>query len=424
MARLEMLIGLLDRSKKRLGVAFVLALLIHFPLTPGMSVLRLAHRLSQNKEQAPPAPPQLVEVELQEAVRNEQERREAARVEPPSKAASLQMAAPPAAPPQPIPLAITPKPVAEKEADKPKDPKKEKVKEVSLQGGAASKPSNKPAMTLGLWLSSLRASPLGAQLIAMAGCDREWKRFIDQGVDPLNDLEGVLVIGPGLFDSGSLTAAVRHSLAPERVHAVMEALVAASGGKGRWLLPDVASARLGRGQRVLLPQQKDLFFVTPTNGWEALHRVKEPLSVPSAEGRTASLSLVKPNRTLERVGLTLPKRIAELRLEVYANLDESVDIKVELEATSSAAAAEEAPRVTEQLRDFFSDVWTTTSALGVLSGANSGGSHLEVAPRLDLEVEERTLSGLLHLSPGQTRATLNLLASLVCRNKPKAKTAP
>lgn len=419
MARLEALIGILDRSKKRLGLAFVLALLLHFPLTPGMSMLRLAHRLTQSTPAPQAAPPQEVEVELAEAVRKEEQRREAARVEPKAAEAGMQMAAEPS-PQGPTPLAIAPKSAPDKEGEKPKDLKRERVKPIALEGGATNKPSAKPGVTLGLWLGTLRDSPLGERLLGIAGCDREWKGFLDQGVNPLRDLDGMLVVGPGLFDAAALTAAIRHSLAPERVHDVMAALVSASGERGRWLTPDVASARVGRGQRVLLPQQKDLFFVTPPKSWQTLQRVKEPLSVPSAEGRTASLSLVKPNHTLQRLGITLPKRISELRLEVYANHDQSVDIKVELEATNSAAAREEAPRVTEQLRDLFSDVWTTTSALRALAGSDSK-SDREPPPRLDLEVDERTLSGLLHLSPAQTRATLNLLSTFVCRKKAGAK---
>ncbi len=419
MARLETWIGVLDRSKKRLGIAFGLALLMHFPLTPGMSMLRLAHRLAQSEPAPRAAPAQPIEVELQEAVREEERRREAARAEPPAKDAAVQMAVGPADAAEPTPLAVTPKVATEKDGDQVKDLKRQKVKPLALEGGAG-KPRVKPGVTLGLWLSTLRDSPLGQRLITIAGCDREWKGFLDQGVNPLNDLEGVLVVGPSLFDAAALTAAVRHTLAPERVHAVIAALIGASGDKGRWLTPEVGMARIGRGQRVLLPQHSGLFFVTPPKSWQTLQRVEQPLNVPTAEGRTASLSLVKPNHTLRRLGLTLPQRISELRLEVYANHDQSLDIKVELEATSSAAARAEAPRVSQQLRDFFADVWTTTSALRALTGSASK-SDREPVPRLDLELEERTLSGLLHLSPGQTAATLNLLSAFVCRKKSGSK---
>lgn len=419
--RLESLIAILDRSKKRLAAAFVLAVLLHFPLTPAMPLLRLAHRLTNQKAEAPPPPPQEVEVELREATRSE-ERRHAAQAtpEPSPKSASVQME-----PPTPVKFAGAKAPAqeeAEKAEDKPKDPpQKQRVKNVGLEG-LSSKAGDRPAVTLGVWFSSLRESPLGKRLIELAACDREWKRFMDQGVDPLRDLDGVLVVGPGLFHSELLTAAVRHGLSGERVHGVMDSLVSAT--KGRWLKPDVAAVRLGRSQRVLLSQQSDLFFITPSKGWQALHQVKEPLRVPSADGRAASLVFVKPNRVLERVGLRLPKRITELRLEVFANLDESADIKVELEASSAEAASAEAKSVSAQMHEFFSDIWTTASALQSLAGSKPSGAHLETAPRLDLEVDESTLSGMVHLSQGQTRATLDLLSSLLCRRgKPSAQAA-
>lgn len=413
-ARIEALISVLDRRKGRLFVAFIIAVLLHFPLTPAMPLLRLANRWAKTKPEPPP-PPQLVDVELKEALKSE-ERRIQPKPEEPPKAAGVQVE-----PPSSVKFAAgsTPKP-EDKAEDKPKEPKKEKVKAVGLEGDLSKKLLGKPPVTLGLWLSSLRENPLGARLREILACDREWKGFLDQGVDVMRDFDGMLVVGPSLFDSSQLTAAVRHDLPPERVHEIMKTLVEGSGDRGSWLMPDVASARIGRSQRVLLPQARDVFFVTPTKGWEALKKTKEPLRVPSAAGRTASLVLVNPNRSLGRIGLTLPKRIQELRLEVFANSDESVDLKVELEAASADAAREEEKRVSAQMRDFFSDVWTAASALGAITGTGSK-AHLELPPRLELERDEATLSGMAHLSPNQARATLNLLASFSCRRKgPKA----
>ncbi|MFZ5894911.1 MAG: hypothetical protein ACOY0T_27870 [Myxococcota bacterium] len=416
MARIEALITVLDRSKGRLALAFGLALVLHFPLTPAMPMLRLASRLTSKAKVEPAPPPQLIDVELREALRSE-EQRQKPKVEPPSKAAGVQME-----PPSNLKFAAgAPEPKPEENSEeKAKEAKKEKVKAIGLEGDLSKKLLGKPPVTLGLWFGSLRENPLGQRLGEILACDREWKRFLDQGVDVMRDFDGMLVVGPGLFDSGQLTAAVHHSLPPERVREIMESLVQSSGERGSWLASDVASARLGRSQRVLLPQAKDIFFVTPSKGWEALKKTKEPLRVPSAEGRSVSLVLVNPNRTLGRIGLTLPKRIHELRMEVFANADESVDLKFELEATTADAAREEEKRVAAQMRDFFSDAWTAASALRALSGAASEETHLELAPRLELERDEQVLSGMAHLSPNQARATLNLLASFTCRKKSKS----
>lgn len=422
MAKLESLIVVLDRSKKRLALASFIALLIHLPLTPAMPILKFVQRMNDaNARQAPKAtPPQQVEVELQEALRSEEKRLQSAKVEAASKSTSVEIEAP-----ANIRLAkgeaktsnakSETKPENAIKADAQAKAKKTKVRDLGLEGEPASKVVDRPAVTLGLWFSSLRETPLGKELIDIAACNREWKRFIDQGIDLSTDIDGVLVIGPGLLDASQLTVAVGHALPAERVHGVIDALVKASGDQGRWILPDVAAVRFGRRDRVLLPLQPNLFFVTPRESWKGLHRVRSPLHVPSAEGRAASIVLVNPNLVLERMGLTLPNSISEMRVEAFANRDRSVDLKLELDVKSPEAARESATEVSRQLRDFLSEVWTATSVLGTIAGTSTAGAEREAAPRLDLEVDGRTLSGTLHLSPNQTRATLNLVSSFVCR---------
>jgi hypothetical protein len=406
----------LESSKRRLLAAAVLALLVHLPLTPAAPVARVLHRLSGKSEQAEKAPPpEPIEVDFRQAVNREETRkRERERPEPPSEGPAPVQATPPSS----VKFAAAsaekpPDPAAEKQ----KEPKKEKVKAIGIEGQAAKKILGKPGVTLGLWFSGLREHELGKQLAELAACNREWRQFIDQGVDLRNDFHGVLVVGPDLYDPAQMTAAVHHGLPATRVRGVMEALVQQSGARGRWLEPNVASARVGKNQRVLLPQQEDLFFVAPSKGWQALHESKAPLRVPSADGRTASLVLVKPQRTLKRLGLSLPKPIDELRLEAFVNLDQSVDVKVELEATTKEAAALEAKRVGRDLHEFFADTWMLTATLGALTGKASDGARAEPPPALDLEVDERTLSGTVHLSPNQAKMTLSLLSSVMCKKR-------
>ena len=432
MARLEKLIQVLDRSRKRLAIAVGIAILLHLPLTPVMPVLRLLHRVTKTKEleKAPPQPsaPRQVEVELKEALRSEELRQEQAKVTPPSNGPSLQVN-----PPSNVKFSkSTPEQKAEEEKNnaKPKDLKKEKVKNVGLEG-VENKLTGKPGVTLGLWFSSMREHPLGKRLAQIAACDAEWRAFVNQGVNLMQDFDGVLVVGPNFTDSSQMTAAVRHNLPSQRVHEVMDSLVQKSGKNGHWLAPDVASARLGRVQRVLMPKQEDLFFVAPSKGWQALNNVKEPLRVPNAEGRSASLVLMRPNQLLERVGLSLPRRLSELRLEVFANPDQSLDIKIELEDASIAAARQDARNVSEQLHDFFADMWVTAAAVRAITGSDEStepqptdNPSMETAPRLDLTPDEKTLTGMVHLTPAQARTTLELISSVVCRKKSKPKTPP
>jgi len=425
MASRESLISKLDRSKKRIAIAFGLAVLMHLPATPMLPVLRMVHRVAVRQreldKQTKPVPPPEVEVQLEQALHQEEKHQQQveaaqARQEPQSNAASLSMT-----PPASVPFnqaTPAPKPPSDDEQAKLTEPKKEKLRAIGLEGDLTKKENQKPGITLGLWFSSLRDNPLGKDLVAIASCDREWRGFMDQGVDLLKDFDGVLVVGQSLFEPGQMTAAVRHSLPSERVHEVVDGLVQRSGKNGRWLHGDVATARLGKAQRILLPQQEDLFFVAPMKGWEALHNLKQPMKVPASEGRLVSLVLSQPNQVLKRVGLTLPNRISSLRLEVYANADLSSDIKLELEDTSVRAAQEDSKKLSQLFRDFFSDVWVLTSTISSFTGTDAKATGPELAPSLNLEPVENALTGTIHLTPGQTRNVLNLAASLMCR-KPK-----
>jgi hypothetical protein len=424
MTERESLVGLLDRSRKRLAVALGVALFLHLPLTPALSLFKLAHRLSMAREPVKPPPPRELEVELQDALNSEQKRAESRDTAAPSKAPSVQLE-----PPAPLEVAkpearpgaagATPKPGndAREAVAAPEQARREKIRQLSFEGDRTVKSGTKPGAMMGLWFSSLRHTLLGKELGSVAACNREWKGFIDQGIDVMNDIEAVLVVGPDLFNPARLTVAVGHGLPAERVHGVMDALVQHSGAHGSWLRPNVAAARLGKRHRVLVASQQDLFFVTPRNGWEALYRMTAPVRVPPAEGRAASVVLGDPNRVLDSVGLRLPKSIAQLRLELFANRDQSLDLKLELEAKSAKAAQVDADAITEQIRDFVDDVWMATAALGTLAGTHSPIRHREPSPRLDLTLDERTLSGMLHLSPEQTRATLSLLSSLACQQQ-------
>jgi hypothetical protein len=444
MAKLESLITVLDRSKKRLALAFCVALFLHLPLTPAMPVLKLVQRITgaNAKKEAKATPPQEIEVELEEALRSEEKRLQDERVSAPAKAASVQVEPPPHVKlARSEPKASSAKNEAKaahlkKEArpehsvnadNRAKQAKKAKVKDLGLEGDLASKVGKRPAVTLALWFSSLRETAVGKGLIDIAACHRDWKRFVDQGINLSTDIDGVLVIGPGIFESSQLTVAVGHSLAAERVNGVIDAFVKDSGDQGRWISSDVAAVRFGRRERVLLPLQPDLFFVTPRDGWKGLHGVKSPLRVPSAEGRAASLVLVGPHRILERIGLNLPASISEMRVEAFANRDRSVDLRVELQAKSPEAAGASETEVSRLMRDFFSELWTGAAVLGAIAGTSTADASREPAPRLDLEADGPTLSGGVHLSPKQTEATLNLLSSYVCRKprpEPGAEAAP
>lgn len=73
-------------------------------------------------------------------------------------------------------------------------------------------------------------------------------------------------------------------------------------------------------------------------------------------------------------------------------------------------------------------MWVTAAAVRAITGSDpnspspSESAPLETAPRLDLTPDEKTLSGMIHLSPSQARTTLELISSVTCRKPKKSAT--
>jgi hypothetical protein len=431
--RLDAFLAFIERSRKRLVIAGIVALGLHVPLTPVFPLFRVLERLALIKREDPkreqPPVPQEVEVELRDLARQEQEKKAEEQKESKNALNLTPPAPPPARPASNVKFAQADnkpppeeKPV-ETESSKAQAEKK-KVKEAGLTGKLGNELAGKPAVSIGLWFTSFRDHPLGHSVSELLACDGQWNAFFRQGIDPLKDFDGALVVGPNVRDPTKMTAAVRHHMPRERVRSVMGALVDKSGDQGRWLRKDVVSVKVAKVGRVLFPHSEDTFFVTPPRGWEALHDVTEPLTVPAADGRSMSLVVRRPAASLARFGLNLPARLQELRLEVFANADQSIDVKLELEDTSEAAARADVRKVSEQLHDFFADLWATTEAMKTLTGLGAlAGNRAESAPDLNLAADQKVLSGMVHFSPDQAKTTLDLISSLACK-KPKAAPAP
>jgi hypothetical protein len=446
-------LAVLERSKKRIVIALGVAVLIHLPLTPAMPVLRLLHRVAmvQKADKKPlptePVPARNVEVELREVVRQEEKKQEESS-EPgaSSKAPQLAMVGP--TPNAVAKSAVTFAPggedpkadakaaeaaeakaaeakAAEALAKAQKQRELERLKAIGLTGKLDPALTGKPNVSIGIWFSTMRDHVLGESLSRLVGCDGQWRSVLAQGLSPMRDLEGVLVVGARLEEPDKMTAVVRHNLSEQRMRDVMNALVVQSGPAGKWIRPDTAAVRLGAARRVMFPQANhfETFFVAPGKGWEVLRDSKEPLSIPQASSRGLSVAIRQPSGSLSRYGLSLPASIEELRLEVYPNPDQSIDVKVELEEKTEAKARESAATVSAQVGEFFGDLWTATMALSLVAGpsGDAPSSAAEPAPRLQLAAREKMLVGMVHLTPGQSRTTLALFSSLFCRKGKKGE---
>lgn len=305
---------------------------------------------------------------------------------------------------------------AKRDEKKRKDDAPDKKDEVGLKGTNA-KLAGKPNVSMALWFEPIRTHELAKVADKLFTCAPEWRPFVAEGIAPLSDLEGVLVVGPKLTDAAQMTAAVQHKLDAERMKSVADALVHKSGGA--WLEPDVARVVLMKRERALFTHPTDMIFVTPKDSYKAIHDSKDPMSLPPAGGRALAVSLQKPARPLKKLGLRLPERLTELRIDVFANRDGSADMQLDFEDVGEAEARADAPLVTATVQSLFSDLSSVTRTVDALVDDGGNDATLKL-PQVSFDAVEKRLTATAHFDTRQTSKMLSLLGRVVCP-KPKAK---
>jgi hypothetical protein len=228
---------------------------------------------------------------------------------------------------------------------------------LSLVGGLKRAVQGKPNVALVFWFSTIRDHPLGPLVGTLLGCNAQWHDFVGDLIDPLKDLDGVMLTGPRLADTSKVTVIAQHRLEDSKVSEVMSLLgsTAKKNGTGG----PIASGHAGmlavrfhadRADRIAFTHPRNVIIVTPPEGFEQLRDEREPLSLPAGQGKAMSLTMVNPWRPLRAVGMHLPETLTEIRVHITAATDGGVNAEIEFDDQDAAMAKQHAPDISEQAR--------------------------------------------------------------------------
>jgi hypothetical protein len=303
------------------------------------------------------------------------------------------------------------------EGDKPTD-----KRVVGLSGKLSDKVVGKPNVTLAVWFSQLRGSPAEALVAPLFACNAEWRWFGERGVVPLRDLDGVMMTGSQLSDSSKLTVAVQHRLKSSEVHTVVQSLVSASGPRGAFLEDDVARIVFQRKDRIVFPHETNMVFVAPPSGWEPIKAMQGPLALPPSDGRALSLTLQNPARPLKKLGLNMPSRLTEMKLDVFANPDGGSDVQIDFEAPTAEMAATDA----KQVNDVFGQSIADMTQLAKVAPSNLGADAKSALsfPKPSFDAVDKRITATVHFAPNESQGLLGLVSKLVCAKKRPTGAAP
>lgn len=323
--------------------------LLHLPMTPVFGLVGLLGLLEPPDDDDGPSGPPIVAIPID--LLNEPEPAPPEAPPPPSEAvpppsvveAAREPEAPkPPPPPPPKPKPQTPEPAPSAEA--PATPPEQGIGDpVAMAGGVRRVVDANANVRLILDTEKLREHRLGARVGALLGRVYQWRDFLGPtGIDPVRDIDRILIAGPQLRRSEEVVAVIQHRLGRERMRGAIDLLVQRDPA-GEWLKSRVPVARASadRAERHFVFPSEHIVIVTPKSALADAERLGPRARIPTLPGKQlATAYVVTPHRAFRGLPLRIPESIRWARARVTPTEDGGavVDIEAEDETPELARA--------------------------------------------------------------------------------------
>lgn len=433
--------GEANTVRRPAGLALLLALVAHLPLTPLGALAGLVALLAQTEMAAAPPPPQLNEIPIDfmpddrgaraapaaapAPAPTAQERDEPDQDDEPSAPAprvggrrrdlarDAGADAPDDAAPAPsASAAASAAPSASPAPSAPPGPASSSSpaglgagSPVALAGSAGRIADGNANVQVVIHSRVLRKHPLADRVGSALSLAYQWREFFGPtGLDPIRDVDQLLLAGPQFRVSDEVVAVLRYNVQEERMHRAIDALVTSDPEHGRWVDERVARVAADRAERVVALASPGIAVVAPVALEAKVRALPRDLRFSAGGPHEAlSASVVTPSRAL--VGLPFKLSDSISRVDLRIDLTESGGATVTLRGVDSdaEAAARDARSVQDQLR-------ALTEIKGVLAVLTGGRRQL--LDEISFHAEGNLVLGTVTASAEQLRYLVGLIANI------------
>ncbi len=174
-------------------------------------------------------------------------------------------------------------------------------------------------VTLTVYAENVRRHPLGLRVGRVMALLPQWQDFFGpSGIDPVRDIDRIMLVGNDFRDTSRLAVLVQHSLPNAKIYSAVDALVKRRKS-GRWLEGTPLPAALGyadRAERVFVIPSSYLVIIAPLSAKDSALSVPRSLRIPAPEGDEALVGLLRqPGYAFQKHGapLTIPPTIESLK---------------------------------------------------------------------------------------------------------------
>ena len=221
---------------------------------------------------------------------------------------------------------------------------------VGLAGDARKIVPENPNVSLLIYQERVRQHPLGSRFAPTLTKLKNWQRFLNgTGLDPVQDVDRMMLAGPQLRDSSRVVAVLRYSAPQARVRAAIDVLVKRSGPRGQWVQArvPVAKAYVDGADRYFVLIAPQILVIVPTDGLEAALKLPPTIKFPSARNEAVVLFLKHPANAFREFPVKLPDTVEWMRFSMTLDPNGGADARLDAKDKDAATAAENAPKITE-----------------------------------------------------------------------------
>ncbi len=417
-------------SKARLWKMLGASLLVHAFLTPLPAFLGLA-RLLPALELGPAG--EIIEVELTALPLSPV----APVPTPPPEASPAEPVAPPDEPapekiasePAPGPETVDPAPEEPRAKVPPNDggvpgPTAAFGDPVALAGSAGEIADSNANVRIVLFTDVVRSHALGAQIGQLLSRTPQWRDFFGPSkIDPIRDIDHVLIAGPQLRNSSQVVAVVQHRLDGARIDTAFEALIARNGN---WLDRDkrIVQARADRADRIFAAPSSDIVVVAPPSMAAQIASLGPTIAFPKGAGDVAVTAyLVTPYRATQGIGIQLPESIKWVRLDLRPLPDGGARLKILAEDGTEEEARDHALLLETLIVQATSLDLSKLGGFGALAKLAMGSKKKQYLKSVKFSHRGNMIDGTLEATQEQMQMAVDMLDAFLPPPASKSESA-
>ncbi|WP_437971601.1 hypothetical protein WMF04_20840 [Sorangium sp. So ce260] len=261
-------------------------------------------------------------------------------------------------------------------------------------GKLASKDPNVQVLIAG---DRLRSHELGDWFGRILTTIPQWQSFFqDTAVDPIRDIDHLLIAGPQLRDSSKVVAVMDYRAPEETMRAAVDVVVQRSNGS--WIedapVP-AARATADRSERIfaMVPNRR-LLVVLPAEEEDQLSKLKSMKGFNKSSAAGIVISMLTPANAFRGVQ-ALPRSIAWMRLTVTPTKDGGADLAL----TAGDESAEDALAHAQEL----------TRTLNAIRTINLGITKIDVVDEVTFNTDGKVIWSKLHVTNRQLKLIMGFV---------------